>query len=162
MKENQNKIWQSEVDRFLMLADKNNVRMIMVGGGAVNFHGYQRHSADVDFWLDTHEDNLKKLLTVFNEMDYEISDFPTEVKEQKQNVSIKFSPADLNVELITKFDVNKPFDEAFENSEIVFINNQKIWKYHVLSLDDLVTSKVKAGRNKDLLDILELKKMNED
>ncbi|HRO74524.1 MAG TPA: hypothetical protein PLP27_00065 [Crocinitomicaceae bacterium] len=162
MKENQNKIWQSEVDKFLMLADKNNVRMIMVGGGAVNFHGYQRHSADVDFWLDTHEDNLKKLLTVFNEMDYEISDFPTEVKEQKQNVSIKFSPADLNVELITKFDVNKPFDEAFENSEIVFINNQKIWKYHVLSLDDLVTSKVKAGRNKDLLDILELKKMNED
>lgn len=68
----------------------------------------------------------------------------------------------MNVELITKFDVNKPFDEAFENSEIVFINNQKIWKYHVLSLDDLVTSKVKAGRNKDLLDILELKKMNED
>ena len=26
---------------------------LMVGGGAVNFHGYQRHSADVDFWIET-------------------------------------------------------------------------------------------------------------
>jgi hypothetical protein len=33
--------------------------MILVGGGAVNFHGFQRHSADIDFWIDVSEENLR-------------------------------------------------------------------------------------------------------
>ncbi len=44
--------WEESIDNFLKLANKYNVRMIMVGGGAVNFYGYQRHSADVDFWIE--------------------------------------------------------------------------------------------------------------
>ncbi len=34
--------------------------MLMVVGGAVNFHSYQRHSADVDFWIETTPKNLSK------------------------------------------------------------------------------------------------------
>ena len=45
--------WEKNIDEFISLANKHTVRMIMVGGGAVNFHGYQRHSADVDFWIET-------------------------------------------------------------------------------------------------------------
>ena len=41
--------WKESIDQFIFLANKNGVRMLMVGGGAVNFHGYQRHSPDVDF-----------------------------------------------------------------------------------------------------------------
>lgn len=76
------KIWESKIDNFLILANKHQVRMIMIGGGAVNFHGYQRHSADVDFWIETTDENLKKLIKVFNEMDYEIDDFPQKVKKK--------------------------------------------------------------------------------
>ena len=54
--------WESKIDRFIELAIKHEVRMLMVGGGAVNFHGYQRHSADVDFWIDTTELNFTKLV----------------------------------------------------------------------------------------------------
>lgn len=138
--------------------------MLMVGGGAVNFHGYQRHSADVDFWIDTTEKNLQKLLKVFNEMGYEIKDFPQEVKDQLQNISVKLSPADLNIELITRFSVNKSFDEAYRASELVTIEGQEekfeILSWNVLSLEDLITSKIKSGRPKDLLDIQELKSIN--
>ena len=133
----------------------------MVGGGAVNFHGYQRHSADVDFWIDMSEENLSKLLMVFNEMGFDLHEFPIAVIQQEQNISIKFSPVDLDLELITKFDVNKSFEEAFLDSQQVIIGDVKILKYNVLSLDDLITSKVKAGRPKDLLDILELKRIHE-
>jgi len=135
--------------------------MVMVGGGAVNFHGYQRHSADVDFWIDMSEENLSKLLMVFNEMGFDLHEFPIAVIQQEQNISIKFSPVDLDLELITKFDVNKSFEEAFLDSQQVIIGDVKILKYNVLSLDDLITSKVKAGRPKDLLDILELKRIHE-
>ena len=74
--------WKDNIDSFIELAEKHQVKMILVGGGAVNFHGYQRHSADVDFWIETTERNLKKLIAVFNEMNYEIEDFPEAVKKQ--------------------------------------------------------------------------------
>lgn len=155
------KIWKSNIDDFLRLTNKHSVRLLMVGGGAVNFHGYQRHSADIDFWIETTDDNFDKLLLVFNEMGYDLHEFPIEVKEQRQNISIKFSPADIDLELITKFDVNKSFEDAYSDSNEVRINGLSVLKYNVLSLEDLITSKVKSGRPKDLLDIMELKRIHE-
>jgi hypothetical protein len=76
--------WEENINSFVSLANKHKVRMLMVGGGAVNFHGYQRHSADVDFWIETTEENFRKLVIVFNEMGFQIDDFPLEVKEQKK------------------------------------------------------------------------------
>ncbi|MGL5113286.1 MAG: hypothetical protein ACRC6O_11665, partial [Flavobacterium sp.] len=80
--------------------------------------------------------------------------------KEKQNISIKFSPLDLDLELITKFSVNKTFDEAFESSEEVTVNNNSFVKWNVLSLEDLITSKLKANRPKDLLDIQQLLEIN--
>ncbi len=132
----------------------------MVGGGAVNFHGYQRHSADVDFWIDATEVNFKALVQVFNGMGYEIQDLPESVKKQEQNISVKFSPTDLNLELITSFPIGLSFEEAYQQAETVILDKEKklIWK--VLSLNHLIDSKLKSGRPKDLLDIQELKRIN--
>ena len=126
--------WNTAIESFIVLATKHNVRMLMVGGAAVNFHGYQRHSADVDFWLDTSPENFKKLVTVFQEMGYDIDDFPKAVKEKQQNISVKFSPADFNLELITNFSVNKPFDDAYIQSEIATLErNNKTLHWNVIS-----------------------------
>lgn len=59
--------FESDVIRFVELASAHEVQMLMVGGGAVNFHGYQRHSADVDFWVDTTVENLDRLERVLAE-----------------------------------------------------------------------------------------------
>ncbi|MGL2987931.1 nucleotidyl transferase AbiEii/AbiGii toxin family protein [Flavobacterium sp. RSSA_27] len=152
--------WEENINQFIAIANKHKVRMLMVGGGAVNFHGYQRHSSDVDFWIETTALNFKKLVAVFKEMGYDIEDFPENVKKEKQNISVKFSPLDLDLELITKFSVNKTFDEAFESSEEVTVNNNSFLKWNVLSLEDLITSKIKANRPKDLLDIQQLLEIN--
>ena len=154
--------WEENINQFIFTANKHNVRMLMVGGGAVNFHGYQRHSADVDFWIETTDENFKKLVAVFNEIGYEIDDFPENVKKQEQNISVKFSPVDLDLELITKFSVNKTFAEAFESSEEVQVNDNLFLKWNVLSLEDLIISKIKANRPKDLLDIQQLLEINKN
>lgn len=153
--------WRKNVNEFLWLANKHSVKMLLVGGGAVNFHGYQRHSADVDFWIETTNDNFKKLINVFNEMGYELDDFPEEVRNQLQNISIKFSPEDFNIELITRFSLNKTFEEAFSTSEIVEINNNRLCRINVLSISDLIDSKIKSGRPKDFLDVQQLKEINQ-
>lgn len=153
------KQWQQNIDKFIELAYKHKVEMLMVGGGAVQFHGYNRNSFDIDFWINPTSTNFDNLILVFKDMGCNITDFPIEVREQKQNISIKFAPLDLDLELITNFTVNKSFEEAYDKAEILKSskNNATI---RVLGLDDLIISKVKAGRPKDLLDIKELKKIH--
>lgn len=153
------KIWNNMVDGFISQANMFGVKMIMVDGGAVNFHGYQRLSADVDFWIDTRTENLDKLILTFKALGSDIDFFPNAVKNEEQNISIKFSPADLNLELITKFSVNKSFDEAYNEAEEITIKDNTFMKWRVLSYNDLITSKIKAGRPKDLLDVQELKRI---
>lgn len=154
------KIWKETIDEFLREASEEEVKMLLVGGGAVNFHGYQRHSADVDFWIETTDENFSKLIRVFRKMGYEIDSFPEKVKNREQNISVKFSLADLNLELITNFSIGKTFDEAFVESEKVVIKDHNLYKWNVLNLEDLLESKKRAGRPKDLLDILELKSIH--
>ncbi|GAA0871937.1 hypothetical protein GCM10009117_10830 [Gangjinia marincola] len=150
------------IDEFISQAAAKKVRMLMVGGGAVNFHGYQRHSADIDFWIETTEENFNRLLNVFKSLDYDIEDFPDTVKEGNQNIAIKFSPVDQQLELITRFSLDKSFEEAYLNSEEVIIQGNKILKWRVLSYDDLIESKLRSMRPKDLLDIQELQRINKD
>ena len=151
--------WNAEIRSFIRLCHDHGVRMILVGGGAVNFHGYQRHSADVDFWIDVTDQNLKNLARVFREMGYEISRFPREIKEQNQNISVKFSPGALNLELITRFSLDKTFEEAYEDSVATRIEGEDILIWKVLSYDDLIDSKIRSMRPKDLLDIQELERI---
>ena len=154
--------WDSNILTFLELCNKHDVRILMVGGGAVNFHGYQRHSADVDFWLETTNENLLKLIRVLNEMGYEVNDFPESVKNQEQNISMKFSPTSIAIELITRFSVNRSFDQAYNEAEIAQVEGYPLLKWNVLNFDDLITSKIKSSRAKDLLDIQELKRLKKD
>ncbi|WP_205623561.1 hypothetical protein [Anditalea andensis] len=93
-------------------------------------------------------------------MRYEIEKFPSQVENKEQNISIKFSPADLNLQLITNFHISKSFEEAFNESKIVHINKKKIYKWRVLNLADLIESKRRSARPKDLLDIEQLKEIN--
>lgn len=143
------------LDQFIETANKNQVKMILVGGGAVNFHGYQRHSADVDFWIEVSEQNLEKLLLSLQEMNFHISGFPDEVKSGKQNVSIKISPV-LDLELITSFNPGKSFEEAYNESVIV---EKETSSYRVLSFNDLIISKISTDRDKDKMDVEELHKI---
>lgn len=132
--------------------------MVMVGGGAVNFHGYQRHSADVDFWVDCTAENLKRLASVLEENGFEDVNFPESVKTGEQNISLKYSPSALEVELITRFSSHVTFDEAFTRSESVEVSGKRFLRWRVLSYEDLIDSKLRAGRPKDFLDIQELKR----
>lgn len=133
--------------------------MLMVGGGAVNWHGYKRHSADVDFWIDRTPDNLERLRSALRDLGYDLDAFPPSVSSGLQNVSLKFSPDDLDVELITRFDVSRPFGKAYEASTEVQGEGPALHRWRVLAYGDLVTSKLKAGRPKDLLDIHELRRV---
>ena len=151
-----NELWDADIKKFIALSEATSVRMIMVGGGAVNFHGYKRHSADVDFWIESTNPNFQKLIAVFTQMGFKVENFPKEVLQQKQNISVKFSPASLNLELITNFSSSLTFKKAFERSILVTVES---FSWRVLCYEDLIESKLKSQRPKDLLDIQELQRI---
>lgn len=151
--------WEADVRAFIETANAHEVRMLMVGGGAVNWHGYKRHSADVDFWVERSPANLDRLVLVLRALGYELLALPPSVARGLRNVSLKFSPKDLDVELITRFEVGRPFGEAYADSVRVVGRGGGAHHWQVLAYDDLVVSKVKAGRPKDLLDIAELRRV---
>jgi predicted nucleotidyltransferase len=143
------------VKKFIEVADKNNLEMILVGGGAVNFHGYQRHSADIDFWINITSENMQNLLKTIQNLGYDIHEIPDQVLKKQQNISIKISPV-FELELITNFNPGKSFDEALSTSEKV---EKDGLNYHVLSFNDLIQSKITSPRPKDKLDVAELQRI---
>jgi len=153
--------FKNQVSNFIIKANENGVRMLLVGGGAVNFHGYQRHSADIDFWIELTSENLDRLKTTLTQMGYLFDQFPQEVLQGAQNISVKISPV-VDLELITCFNPGKNFSDAFNCSVTAYIDGQELKKYNVLSFEDLVTSKIKSGREQDLRDVYMLQKIREE
>ncbi len=146
-----------EVGGFLRAAETHHLKYLMVGGGAVNFHGYQRHSADIDLWIDPTPETFDKLISVLRSLGYTIDRLPEEVLRQEQNISIKISP-DLDLELITRFNPGRTFEEAWEGRVYGELSGMPIARYHVLNYEDLIESKIRSARPKDLLDIQELQR----
>lgn len=148
-------LFGEQLREFLSAAEKHRVRFLLVGGGAVNFHGYQRLSADVDLWIDNSPENLERLRQALTACGYEVARWPDAVRSADQNVSIKISP-DLTLELITRFDPGCSFDEAWQRGVQGELADLPVVRYRVISYPDLVNSKLRAARPKDLLDVQEL------
>ena len=146
-----------EVSGFMRAAHEHGVRLLLVGGGAVNFHGYQRHSADVDLWVEPSPENFGKLEASLRALGYDLERLPEKVREAQQNISIKISP-DLELELITRFNPGCSFEEAWGRRVSSALVGEPVALFHVLHRDDLIESKLRAARPKDLLDVQELRK----
>lgn len=149
--------FDQNISQFIKACNEEDVQMLMVGGATVNFHGYQRHSADINFWIDVSKNNLSRLKKALLKIGFDDFEFPRLVENGEQNISIKISPVS-DIELITKFNPGKVFEEAWNNA----VDKETLgFRYKVISLEDLINSKVKSSRTKDLLDITELKRINQ-
>jgi hypothetical protein len=151
--------FEAEVNAFLAKSQELGLRVIMVGGAAVNHHGYKRHSADVDLWIEPSSENFGKLLAVLNSLGYGVDELPRKVLDAEQNITIKISP-EQEIELITRFNPGCTFDEAWSRSEFGEIGGVPIARYRVLSFADLIDSKLRSARPKDLLDVHELRRIH--
>ena len=67
-------ILDADILNFWRCLYQNDVRYIMVGGFAINLHGYSRATKDIDIWIDDTLENRKKLRQALKEQgsgDYE-------------------------------------------------------------------------------------------
>ena len=60
----------SDFREFLKLLNSHDVRYLLIGGYAVNYHGYPRATGDMDIWVDRDPDNAEKVTTVLRQFGF--------------------------------------------------------------------------------------------
>lgn len=111
---------------------------MVVGGFAVNFHGYSRTTRDLDLWVSINNLNLKAIEDSMEILGYEFDEFVLiELSNQRMVVP---SEEDCVVELMPRLNISEDigFENAYESSVQKMIDGLK---YRVISLNDLLAER---------------------
>ena len=155
-------IYDESLLEFWQSLSNNKVLYIMVGGFAVNMHGFTRTTNDIDIWL---KDTIPNRVNFGNAM----------VKSGYDGVSwkeIQFVPGwsdfyigpgirlDIMIDMKGLTDIT--FDEALSSA---FIGQIEDLHVPFLNINHLIANKKAVNRPKDQIDVIELekiKKLKED
>lgn len=137
--------------------EKHAVEYALVGGGAVIYYGYTRTTQDIDFLVNPSESNLPKVLSALEEFGFP----PTEQLEEFFSTTgnaLHLGIEPNRIDLLTSL-AGIENEQIFENVEKVELGE---WTVSIISLSDLLKSKRSTGRLKDLADVEELEKIQND
>jgi hypothetical protein len=153
-------------DLFVALA-QNQIRYLVAGGFAVNLHQIQRATMDLDLIVHLEKVNLLRFAEVMKNLGF-IPRLPVKAEDfadpeirsrwitEKNMMVFSFNNPKNPFEVVDVFvEEPSPFEQLFRNKIEVQAFQVKI---DVIGVEDLIEMKKKAGRDKDLFDIEQLKK----
>lgn len=146
---------------------KQNIKYLVAGGFAVNFHQIQRATVDLDLIVHLEQSNVLKFVRLMEELGY-IPNIPVNAQEladpdkraswiaDKGLMVFSFVHSKSTYETVDVFvQEPKPFSELYQRRLEVKAFGSTI---DVLGKNDLIEMKQRAGRDKDLFDIQQLEK----
>jgi len=155
-------------ERILRSFQDCELRYAIIGGIAVNLHGYNRLTGDLDILLSLTDENIGKFVAISNSLGLlprlpvRLEDFAKEesrsawVKEKNLKVFSVYNPADPLEHIDVKIDNPRQIESYIERAVIMEAGDIKI---AVVSFDDLIALKKEAGRDRDLVDIRALERL---
>jgi len=146
---------------YIDLLNKHGVEYVLVGGMAVNLHGYRRSTGDMDVFVNPTKANHVKLRKVHADFGMHMGEMELvdDFMDTKKYDVFTFGISPIQIDLMTACK-GITFDEAFANA-IKFSLDKNI-KVSVLDYRELVITKKVAGRNRDKADIEELEKVKKN
>jgi hypothetical protein len=145
---------------------KNKVKYVLVGGLALNLQGSFRSTADLDILVEMTDANLTKIVKILKRKKYFVKQ-PVDPmgianadirKDWIQNKNMKafcfFKENGEQVDLIIDSPVK--FAEAIKEADVIYVDGIRL---PVVSIKHLIKMKEKTGRQKDKLDVHELKEI---
>lgn len=140
---------------LLRLLNSKNVRYLLIGGYAVIMHGHPRLTNDLDIVIANDAENIERCLSSLRDFGFGgPSMVPALFSEPKSVVRMGVEP--VKIEILNYLE-GVDFDAAYQRRETRPAEDIQI---DVISLPDLLANKRAVGRDKDLLDIKELLKVN--
>lgn len=64
---------------FLKSLNAHEVEYLLIGGYAVNYHGYPRATADMDIWIAVHPANADRVVAALKEFGFDLPDLSPEL-----------------------------------------------------------------------------------
>lgn len=149
--------------------NKAGAKYMVAGGLAVNLHGVERSTLDIDIMIDLSTGNIKKAIRAFHSLGLlpkapvKFEEFASSrlrkrwIAEKHMKVFTLWNP-EIQWQLIDIF-VRNPvnFLAAYKRRSIVQVGRMAV---PVVSIRDLVKMKRLAGREKDLYDISRLQELS--
>lgn len=165
--------WES-IDMFYLdpfsELQKHEVRYLIIGGIAINLHGVERATMDVDLVLAMDEDNLQRFLRAATELELKPS-LPVQLESlgdscqiddwvrERHLIAFSLRPPSRtapSINIVVRPKV--PFDKMYQNRLEKDIGGVRL---NVASIDDLIALKTNTGRSQDASDIVALNKVKQ-
>ena len=133
---------------FLKLLNKNHVKYLIIGGYAVNIHGYPRFTGDIDFWIDNDAENAKRACDTIRQFGFDDHGLTPETF-QRPNVLIRMGVIPYMIEIHTAVSGIR-FNECYPQRIVKEIEGIPV---DVIDLKNLIKYKRASGKHRDLDDI---------
>jgi len=135
-----------------------NVQFMLVGGYAVNFHGYNRTTGDMDIWLNADNDNKLRVIRALAKNDIDEDDLE-EIKKLDFTHTLVFSAwqSPYKIDFLTKVS-GVSYEEADKAKILADVEGLTI---PVINLNHLVLTKIATGRSQDRTDIEKLQQVQQ-
>lgn len=135
------------------------VRYLIVGGYAVSFHAQPRATKDMDLFIAGDAANAKATYAALASFGASLDKIKAEDLADRRNF-IRFGQEPVAVDILPGID-GVEFDAAWERRIETIIDAQSGLTAFFISKDDLIASKLAAGRLRDLADVEELRESAE-
>ena len=152
-------IFDEEILNFWKALQDHQVQYILVGGYAINLHGYQRFTGDLDIWLKDTLENRQALRKAF--VSCGMGDFPMiEYMEFIAGWTEFHLKNELRLDILTDMKglAGYTFDECLQMAYVADIENVKIPFLHI---NQLIENKKIVNRPKDQIDVLALEQIRQ-
>jgi Nucleotidyl transferase of unknown function (DUF2204) len=159
----------TQFDSVFAALHATGVRYVVVGGVAVNLHGYQRFTKDIDLVIELVPDRALKALEALHAIGYrpnvpvKLTDFADQsireawIREKGMMVFQMYSDLSrISIDIFVRYPLD--FDALWQHGTIV---NLPSASFRIASIDHLIQMKREAGRAQDRLDIEKLEKIKQ-
>jgi len=140
---------------FLKCARENNLRYLLIGGYAVNYYGYNRHTADMNIWLAPDNNNKESFINALSCMKYSESEVAPLRNEDFTSPFVgSIGSADAIIDVLTYVHRTISYYDAEKEKKVIEVQPGVI--LNVVPYDVLKEMKFLSHREKDMFDIARL------
>ena len=156
--------------KILKELETRDIKYLVIGGAAVNLHGYNRTTNDLDIMISFDQENVRKLAKMARDLGFKPR-VPVEIEELDDSKKREYWKKEKNMKVFSIYNPENDFEivDIMISDEINFeaaYRNKQVYSdenftVSIVSIDDLITLKELAARDKDLVDLKILKKLKD-
>jgi len=146
----------NHLEKVFSSFDSHDVRYVVIGGVAAVLHGVPRATFDLDILIDPTAVNARRLLDALADAGLGTAELTTPEDVLANAITVFQDVVRIDVQTRTP---GVTFSDAWDRRETMDYRGRK---FQVLSRDDVIATKLAAGRDVDLDDVRQLRREDGD